>query len=45
MFSSNNIGLYRDDGLSGFRNISGRQAEKHKTSRWRLTLLRDEYPP
>ena len=30
MFSSNNIGLYRDDGLSVFRNISGRQAEKHK---------------
>ena len=29
-FSSNNIGLYRDDGLSVFRNISGRQAEKHK---------------
>ena len=29
-FSSNNIGLYRDDGLSVFRNISGRQAEKYK---------------
>ena len=29
-FSSNNIGLYRDDGLSLFRNISGWQAEKHK---------------
>ena len=28
--SSNNIGLYRDDGLSGFRKISERQAEKHK---------------
>ena len=29
-YSSNNIGLYRDDGLSVFRNISGQQAEKHK---------------
>ena len=29
-FSSNNIGLYRDDGLSLFRNISGRQAERHE---------------
>ena len=29
-FSSNNIGLYRNDGLSVFRNISGRQAKKHK---------------
>ena len=29
-FSSNNIVLYRDEGLSVFRNISGRQAEKHK---------------
>ena len=29
-FSSNNIGLYLDDGLSVFRNISGRQAEKYK---------------
>ena len=28
--SSNNIGLYRDDGLPFFRNISGQQAEKHK---------------
>ena len=28
--SSNIIGLYRDDGLSVFRNISGQQAEKHK---------------
>ena len=28
--SSNNIGLYLDDGLSVFRNISGRQAEKYK---------------
>ena len=27
-FSSNNIGLYRDDGLLVFRNINGRQAEK-----------------
>ena len=29
-FSSSNIGLYRDDGFSVFRNISGRQAEKNK---------------
>ena len=29
-YSSNNIGLYHDDGLSVFRNISGQQAEKHK---------------
>ena len=29
-YSSNNIGLYCDDGLSVFRNISGQQAEKHK---------------
>ena len=28
-YSSNNIGLYRDDELSVFRNISGQQAEKH----------------
>ena len=28
-YSSNNIGLYRDDELSIFRNISGQQAEKH----------------
>ena len=28
-YSSNNIGLYCDDRLSVFRNISGRQAEKH----------------
>ena len=30
MYSSNNIGLYRDDVLSVFRNISRQQAEKHK---------------
>ena len=29
-FCSNNIGLYRDDGLSVFRNSSVQQAEKHK---------------
>ena len=29
-YSSNNIGFYRDDGLSVFRNIIGQQAEKHK---------------
>ena len=29
-YSSNNIGLHRDDGLSGFRNVSRQQAEKHK---------------
>ena len=29
-YSSNKIGLYRDDGLSDFRNTSGQQAEKHK---------------
>ena len=29
-FSSNNIGSYRDNLLSVFRNVSGRQAEKHK---------------
>ena len=28
-FSSNNIGLYCDDGLSVFRNINGQKAEKH----------------
>ena len=27
-YSSNNIGLYCDDELSVFRNISGQQAEK-----------------
>ena len=27
-YSSNNIGLYRDDGLSVFRKISGQQAQK-----------------
>ena len=29
-YSSNNIGLYRDDGLPVFRNITGQKAEKHK---------------
>ena len=29
-FSFNNIGLYRDDELSVFRNISRRQVEKKK---------------
>ena len=29
-YSSNNIRLYCDDGLSVFRNISGQQPEKHK---------------
>ena len=29
-YSSSNIGLYRDDALLVFRNISGQQAEKHK---------------
>ena len=28
-YSSNNIGLYRDDGLSVFRDISGQQAENN----------------
>ena len=27
-YSSNNIGLYRDDGLSVFRKISGQQAQE-----------------
>ena len=40
-YSSNKIGLYRDDGLSDFRNTSGQQAEKQKNSnnfrRQRLT--------
>ena len=27
-YSSNNIGLYHDDGLSVFRKISGQQAQK-----------------
>ena len=30
-YSSNNVSLYRDDGLSVFKNISGQQAERHKT--------------
>ena len=30
MFSSSNMGLHRDNALSVFRNISERQAEKHK---------------
>ena len=29
-YSSNNIGLYCDDGLPVFRNVSGQQAEKYK---------------
>ena len=29
-YSSSNIGLYRDGWLSAFRNISRKQAEKHK---------------
>ena len=29
-FSSNNIGLYRHGGLSVFRNISEKQAEKQR---------------
>ena len=29
-YSSSDIGLYHDDGLSLFRNISGQQAERHK---------------
>ena len=29
-YSSNNISLYRDDGLSVIRNFSGQKAEKHK---------------
>ena len=28
-YSSDNIGLYRDDGLSVFKSISWQQAEKH----------------
>ena len=31
-FSFNNIGLYRDDELSVFRNISRRQVEKKKNN-------------
>ena len=31
-YSSNNVGLYRDDGLSVFRSISGQQAETTKKS-------------
>ena len=31
-YSSNNIGLYCDDGLSVFRNISGQQAEKQNNN-------------
>ena len=29
-YSFHNTGLYRDDGLSVFRDITGQQAEKHK---------------
>ena len=29
-FNKSNIGLYRDDGLAVFKNISCRQAEKNK---------------
>ena len=31
-YSSNNVGLHRDDGLSGFRNVSRQQAEKQKNN-------------
>ena len=30
IYNKNNIGLYRDDGLAVFKNISGPQAEKIK---------------
>ena len=30
IYNKNNIGLYRDDGLAIFKNISGPQAEKIK---------------
>ena len=30
VYNNNNIGLYRDDGLAVFKNISGPQAEKIK---------------
>ena len=29
-YNSNNIGLYRDDGMAGFKNTSGSQSEKIK---------------
>ena len=38
-YSSNNIGLYRDDGLSVFRKISGQQAQKNKNIK---KILRDK---
>ena len=37
-YSSNNIGLYRDDGLSVFRKISGQQAQKKNIQK----ILRDK---
>ena len=44
-YSSNNIGLYRDAGLSVFRNISGQQAEKHKkkTKKFQRQKLTNNY--
>ena len=36
IFVSSNIGLYYDDRLSVFRNISGRQAEKYKKTIQRI---------
>ena len=35
-FSFNNIGLYRDDELSVFRNISRRQVEKKKKKQFKI---------
>ena len=29
-YNSDDVGLYRDDGLSVFRNVIGQKAEKHK---------------
>ena len=47
-YSSNNVSLYRDDGLSVFKNISGQQAERHKTSftkRPKISLYQQKHLP
>ena len=39
IFNKSNIGLYRDDGLSFFRNKSGTQLDKIKKKLQTLTTL------
>ena len=35
-YNNRKIGLYRDDGLSVFKNINGPEAEKINRSPWRM---------